>query len=92
MDTGTFTLIMFLLTGVFFIIQRSESKRRFTVILLMLVVLELIRRYAWYRDRHTEVVLALVVALVLNFGFWLFIGRYNPVGSSDDIKVLKMED
>jgi hypothetical protein len=33
-----------------------------------------------------------VVALVVNFLFWLLIGRYNPVGSSEDIQVLGLDD
>lgn len=31
-------------------------------------------------------------ALVFNFLFWFLIGRYNPPHSSDDIKVLGMND
>jgi hypothetical protein len=35
---------------------------------------------------------AFFTALVLNFLFFLFIGRYNPPKSSDDIKVLGLND
>jgi len=39
----------------------------------------------------SKVVLAL--ALVLNLLFWLLIGRYNPVASSDkNIRVIGMDD
>lgn len=41
---------------------------------------------------HREAWIALVLALVLNFSFWLFIGRYNPVHSSDEIQVIGMDD
>lgn len=92
MDTGIFVLLTFFLSTIFLIIQRAESKRRLVVSLLMLVAGELIRRYVWYRDVHTEAWAALVAALFLNFAFWLFIGRYNPVGKSDDIQVMGLED
>ncbi|GAB4546628.1 MAG: hypothetical protein OHK0023_06560 [Anaerolineae bacterium] len=35
---------------------------------------------------------SIVTALLLNALFWLFIGRYNPPASSDEIKVLGLND
>lgn len=35
---------------------------------------------------------AIATALLLNALFWLFIGRYNPPASSDEIKVLGLND
>jgi hypothetical protein len=58
----------------------------------MLLGAELIRRYVWFRDVHTEAWVALAAAVVLNLLFWLLIGRYNPVGSSDRIQVIGMDD
>jgi len=46
----------------------------------------------WYRDIHAEAWTALLIALILNGAFWLFIGRYNPPGSSDDIQVIGLDD
>jgi Ca2+/Na+ antiporter len=92
MDGGIAALLFFVLSVVFFIIQRAERKRRRLVFLIMLVVFELIRRYTWFRDVHTEAWVALIGALLLNVAFWLFIGRYNPVASSDEIRVLRMND
>jgi hypothetical protein len=37
-------------------------------------------------------IIAAITALVLNFLFWFVIGRYNPPRSSDEIKVLGMND
>jgi hypothetical protein len=92
MDFG----IIAFLTSVFFIalflIQRSESRRRLVVLIGFLLVGELIRRYTWFRDVHAEAWLSLSIAFVLNVAFYLFIGRYNPVGSSDDIQVIGMDD
>jgi hypothetical protein len=36
--------------------------------------------------------LAAFTAILFNVMFWVFIGRYNPPGSSDDIKVLGLND
>lgn len=92
MDIGIVLLLGLSLSVVFLIIQRAESKRRLFVAVIMLVVVELIRRYTWYRDVHAEAATALFLALLLNFIFWLFIGRYNPVANSDDIRVLGLDD
>jgi hypothetical protein len=35
---------------------------------------------------------ALVIALALNGLFWVFIGRYNPPGSSEEIDVIGLDD
>ena len=50
-----------------------------------------------YHDRalataYTTTNLAALTAIALNLLFWLFIGRYNPPGSSDDIRVLGLND
>ena len=35
---------------------------------------------------------AIAAALMFNLFFWVILGRYNPPGSSDSIKVLGMDD
>lgn len=92
MDWGIFFLLALFMSTIFFVVQRAEAKRRRLVFIMMLVVLELLRRYTWYRDVHAEAWAALIAALLLNFVFWLLIGRYNPVASSDEIRVLRMDD
>ncbi len=52
----------------------------------------LLKRYGFHRDIHQEAWVALILAFVLNVLFWLFIGRYNPVHSSDEIQVIGMDD
>ncbi|MGB1287617.1 MAG: hypothetical protein ACPG7F_13840 [Aggregatilineales bacterium] len=39
-----------------------------------------------------ENVLGFIAGLFISFVFWLLIGRYNPPGSSDEIKVFGMDD
>ena len=92
MQVGILVLLTVAISVLLFLIQRSTAKRRLFVAVLSLIVAELIRRYVFYRDVHTEAWIALFVSLFLNFGFWLFIGRYNPVHSSDEIKVYGLDD
>ncbi len=92
MDLGITLIFTFAFSGIFFIIQRTERRRRLLVIIIFLVIAELIRWFVWSRNVHTEAWVALFIALILNVGFWLFIGRYNPPGSSDDIQVIGMDD
>jgi hypothetical protein len=91
-QVGILVLLTVAISTLLFMIQRSTAKRRLFVAILSLVAAELIRRYVFYRDVHTEAWIALFVALFLNFGFYLFIGRYNPVKSSDEIKVYGLDD
>ncbi len=92
MQVGILVLLTVAISLLLFIVQRSAAKRRLFVAVISLIAGELIRRYVFYRNVHSEAWIALVIALFLNFGFWLFIGRYNPVHSSDEIKVFTMDD
>ena len=92
MDTGTFFTFTLLISLLLLMIQRSEAKRRLAVALLMIIPGILLRNLAIYRDVEREAWFALVAALVLNFLFWVLIGRYNPVPSSDEIRVLGLDD
>ncbi|MFN8379084.1 MAG: hypothetical protein U0452_10480 [Anaerolineae bacterium] len=92
MDIGITALLTVIFTFIFLLIQRSERKKRIIVFVAFLVVGELIRRYTFYRNVHAEAWVALILALILNFAFWLFFGRYNPVKSSDEIQVIGLDD
>lgn len=53
--------------------------------------------FNWVRQRMAATAvntinLALIAAFVLNIVFWVLIGRSNPPGSSDSIKVFGMND
>jgi dipeptide/tripeptide permease len=91
-DWSVAILLSVAIGSLLFLLQRTEAKKRLIVLLIMLVAFELIRRYVWYRDVHGEALFAIIAALIFNFVFWLFIGRYNPVGSSDQIQVIGMDD
>jgi hypothetical protein len=93
MNAGAFILLTVLAALALFLIQRTEAKRRRTALWLMGFAGLLTLYWANYRDLGREFWLGLLVAALLNFFFWAFIGRYNPVGSSDDnIQVIGMDD
>ncbi len=77
---------------IIFVIQRTEAKRRRVVTLIMLLVLLVLIWLINTLGAWGEGIVGLFLALVLNGLFYVLIGRYNPVGSSDDIHVLGMDD
>ncbi len=87
-----------LLTVIFsfllFLIQRTERKARFWVATLIIITAGiLLNNFVRYRALESEGLLALGLALLLNFLYWFIIGRYNPVKNSDEtIKVIGMDD
>lgn len=92
MDAGILLLMTLSFGLLLLLVQRAETRRRRVVAMLLLPVLGIILHYANATDHLREAFVGFVVALVLNFMFWLFVGRYNPVGSSDSIKVLGLDD
>jgi hypothetical protein len=88
-----YLLILTLLIGfLFLLIQRAEPKSRRLVAALTMIPGICILYFILYRNIETEGGLALILSLLLNFAFWILIGRYNPVASSDNIKVLGLDD
>ncbi len=94
MQTEYVILLTLFISGMMLVVQRSERKYRRVVFLLFLFTAGiLLRNFVVYREIEREGYTALVLSLVINFLFWLLIGRYNPVGSSDsNIQVLGMDD
>lgn len=92
MDSGAVIVLTVLLGLIVFLIQRTEKQKRRMVTRLMILLGALILIWAALRGLVGAFVVSLLLALVLNFLFWLLIGRYNPVGSSDDIQVFRMDD
>lgn len=92
MDWGTTFLLTLWLTGLLLLRQRTERTRRRGVTILLLFVGFLTWYWANYRSLSASFFAALLASIVLAFLFWLLIGRYNPVGSSDSIQVIGMDD
>ncbi|MCY4466614.1 MAG: hypothetical protein OXE46_13885 [Chloroflexi bacterium] len=93
MDWGYTLLITLTAAALLLMVQRAEPKRRRLVGFFVLLGLLLIRHNAFLKGNlHEETLIAFAVALLLSGAFWLLIGRYNPVGSSDEVRVIGMDD
>jgi len=89
--------IFFLLFGLFLFLlilfQRIDYKKRRIVLLTLIPVYILTFNYINYRAVQREALLALLIAALFSFLFWLLIGRYNRVKSADEtIQVLGLDD
>lgn len=85
---------VFAVFSILLIIGQRVAKRhqgRYRVLLILIALF-----WAWWRFAQFpfEMIAGLLSALFLSFIFWLFIGRYNPVGNEDDtqIKVYGLDD
>ncbi|MCU0496929.1 MAG: hypothetical protein MUF87_06210 [Anaerolineae bacterium] len=77
----------------FFTVQRTETQyRRRVLVLFALFPGVLIFVYMSYLTLLSAFWNALLIAFILNLFFWIVIGRYNPVRSSEEIQVLGMDD
>jgi predicted neutral ceramidase superfamily lipid hydrolase len=93
MDLNYIGLIALLVALLLVMIQRTESKRRRLAVILVVPGLLLIRQNAFLKgDLHEETLLAFIIGIILSLLFWLLIGRYNPVGSDSEVKVIGMDD
>lgn len=92
MDGGLLVLLTVAFTAVVLIIQRTEARRRRRIAFLFLLFVPILLWYINLRRAWGEALIGFFVALFLNLLFWVLIGRYNPVGSSDDIRVLGLDD
>jgi hypothetical protein len=92
MDWGYIGVVTLFFTVILIIAQRIEAKRQRIAryfIFIMMLLLMLRPNYTHLRGQN---LVAYAIALFISFIFWLLIGRYNPVGSSDTIKVYGMDD
>lgn len=92
MDAGLLLLLVLSLGTIILVIQRTEMKRRRFVLVVMVFIVLIILWVINALGAWREGVVGLIIALILNFLFYVLIGRYNPVGSSDSIRVLGMDD
>jgi hypothetical protein len=92
MDGGYLGVVALFFSVLLILTQRMEEKRkrigRYFIIGLMIL---LMLRPNEIHLRGTNLV-AYVIAFLVSGLFWVLIGRYNPVGSSDAIKVYGLDD
>lgn len=93
MDWNYVTLIAFVVSLLLIMIQRAERKRRRLAIGVVLICFLVIRHNTTIKPHlNEETVVAFGIGFLISALFWLLIGRYNPVGSSDAIEVIGMDD
>ncbi len=93
MDLGYVALISITVTLLLVLIQRTEKTKRRIVWVLVLICFLVIRHNAFIKeDLHEETLLAFAGGFLFSGLFWLLVGKYNPVGTSDEIHVIGMDD
>jgi hypothetical protein len=92
MVTGNLVILAVIFIVLLWLIQRTERKRIWVALLLLLPGGYLIYRWAVYRDETRTALAALGIGAALNLLYWLLYGRKHPPGSSDSIRVIGMED
>ena len=92
-DGSQFLLIWIVFSVLWILAQRISERhqRSFRIFIILFAVGWLWMRFSLF---PLEMTLGIILSLVTSFIFWLFIGRYNPVGNPDDdgIKVYGMDD
>ena len=93
MDTGYIGLITASVALSLIFLQRTEKTKRRIVASLVIICFVAIRHLAFLKnDLHEETLLGFIFGTIVSWLFWLLLGKYNPVGSSDNIKVIGMDD
>ncbi len=93
MDWNYVLLIAIVVSLLLIMIQRAERKRRKLAMAIVLMCFLVIRHNISIKPHlNEETAVAFGIGFVISALFWLLIGRYNPVGSSDSIEVIGMDD
>lgn len=93
MDLSYATLVSITVTLLLVLIQRTEKTKRRIVSSFVVICFLVIRHNAFVKgDLHDETLLAFAAGFLFSGLFWLLVGKYNPVGTSDEIHVIGMND
>ena len=89
MNTSDLVILSILFAFMLFFIQRTERKRIWLPIVLLLAPISyIIYRWAIYKGEVATTLVAALIGLALNLAYWLAYGRRHPPASSDEIKVI----
>ncbi len=91
-NTSALLLLGGLYSLLILLVQRAERNRRVATLVFMAFCGLIVSRYAAFRDYESEEKWAVYGALVLNYGFWLVIGKKFPPADSSEIEVWGMEE
>lgn len=93
MDTGYIALIATIVTLLLIFVQRTEKTKRRMSWGFAILCFIVIRHNTFIKsDFHEETLIAFIIGAFVSGAFWLLVGKYNPVGTSDDMKVLGLDD
>ena len=92
MNLGDMLNLLIIISILVFPVQRTEPQKRRIVVALILIPGMMIGYFVISRSLYAEGCVAFFGSLLLNLLFWVLIGRYNPVTSSEEIKVLGLDD
>lgn len=93
METNYAALISITVALLLIFVQRTEKAKRRIVWMIVIMCFLIIRHNAFLKgDLHDETLVGFIIGFVLSGLFWALIGKYNPVGSSDEIQVIGMND
>lgn len=93
MDVGYIGLITIAVTVLLIMVQRTEKTKRHMTWGIVMICFLVIRHNAFLKgDFHEETLIGFICGIVLSGIFYLLVGKYNPVGTSEDIKVVGMDD
>lgn len=92
MNTQTILLLTVTFTIFQLALQRADRTKKGGVRVFGLFVFILIGVYAVFTAQFIETFFAFVMGVIISGLYWVLIGRYNPTQSSEDIKVLGLDD
>jgi hypothetical protein len=92
-ETNYIALISITVALLLIIVQRSEETKRRIVWTVVILCFLIIRHNAFIKGNlHDETLFGFIIGFIISGLFWALIGKYNPVGSSDSIQVMGMDD
>lgn len=92
MNTGNLILLTVLALLMLLMIERTEPKRRWITVLLLILPAIWLYRWAGYRGQTTETLIGVGVGAALFLVYWLAWGLRHRPQSSDSIHVVGMDD
>lgn len=92
MEQQPLIVLTILFTALLLIVQRADPTKKQAVQGFAYFCGFLILIFVWWHGYWTESIVGFGIAVGIGILFWALIGRYNPVSSSEDIRVLGMDD
>ncbi len=92
MNTGNLILLAVLTLLMLVMVERTEIKRRWITVLLLILPVIWLYRWAGYRDQATEALIGVGIGAGLFLIYWLAWGLRHPPQSSDSIHVVGMDE